>query len=87
MHGNRRRGGGKDVSDRWQSRSNKWRLLQEGDTGPVLSAVLICRVGVELPEIEVVFRDVSVVAQAFVAKRALPSIANHFMNMAEVTPV
>lgn len=44
-----------------------------------------CRVGVQLPEVEVVFKDVSVSAEAFVANRALPSIPNYFLDLAEVS--
>ena len=43
-----------------------------------------CRVGLELPEIEVSFKDLNVSAKAFVAGRALPSIANYFLNLGEV---
>ena len=44
----------------------------------------MCRVGLELPEIEVTFKDINVSAKAFVAGRALPSIANYFLNLGEV---
>lgn len=42
------------------------------------------RVGVSLPEVEVVFRNVTVGAEAHVANRALPSIPNYFLDLAEV---
>ena len=45
---------------------------------------MTCRAGVTLPEVELVFKDLSVSAEAFVATRALPSLPNYFQDMAEV---
>ncbi len=44
-----------------------------------------CRVGIELPSVEVRFRDLTVEAQAEAAGRELPSIFNSYRNSVEVT--
>ena len=43
------------------------------------------RAQVVLPEVDVTFSNVKVSAKAAVASRALPSIPNFFLNMAEVS--
>jgi hypothetical protein len=43
-----------------------------------------CRVGLELPTIEVRFKDINVEAQVYVGSRALPTLLNFFVNVIEV---
>ena len=43
-----------------------------------------CRVGIQLPEVEIRFKDISVHAKATAANRVLPSIMNSYINFFEV---
>ena len=43
-----------------------------------------CRVGIDLPTIEVRFEHLSVDAEAYVGSKALPTIFNFFVNMLQV---
>ena len=45
-----------------------------------------CRVGIQLPSVEVRFQDLTVEAQAEAAGRELPSIFNSYRNWVEVSP-
>ncbi len=45
-----------------------------------------CRVGIQLPSVEVRFQDLTVEAQAEAAGRELPSIFNSYRNWVEVIP-
>ena len=45
----------------------------------------ICRVGIQLPSVEVRFQDLTVEAQAEAAGRELPSIFNSYRNWVEVS--
>ena len=42
------------------------------------------RVGIQLPAVEVRFKDLTVTANVSVGKRALPSLLNAYMGTAEV---
>ncbi len=46
-----------------------------------------CRVGIELPSVEVRFEDLEVTALAYAAGRQLPSIFNAYRNWFEVSLV
>ena len=43
-----------------------------------------CRVGIDLPTVEVRFENVKIEAEAYVGSRALPTFLNFFINIAEV---
>jgi hypothetical protein len=43
-----------------------------------------CRVGIELPTIEVRYENLNVEAEAYVGSRGLPTILNTYANVLEV---
>lgn len=45
----------------------------------------VCRVGLDIPTIEVRFEHLNVEAEAHVGRRALPTILNFSINLFEVT--
>lgn len=45
-----------------------------------------CRVGIDIPKIEVRFEHLSVEGDVYVGSRALPTLFNATMNTIEVTP-
>lgn len=44
-----------------------------------------CRVGIELPQIEVRYEHLSVEAEVYVGARALPTLLNSAINVVEVS--
>lgn len=49
-----------------------------------MHAWLACRVGIELPQIEVRYEHLSVEADVYVGARALPTLLNSAINVVEV---
>jgi hypothetical protein len=47
----------------------------------VICWVLLCRVGIELPTIEVRYENLEIDADCFVGGRALPTLSNSFLNI------
>ncbi len=50
----------------------------------VICWVLLCRVGIELPTIEVRYENLDIDADCFVGGRALPTLSNSFLNIVGV---
>lgn len=59
-------------------------LLWNIDFEDLIEISCSCRVGLELPTIEVRFEDINVEAQVYVGSRALPTLLNFFVNVLEV---
>jgi hypothetical protein len=47
----------------------------------VICWVLLCRVGIELPTVEVRYENLEIDADCFVGGRALPTLSNAFLNI------
>jgi hypothetical protein len=50
----------------------------------ILFLLSFCRVGIDIPTIEVRYENLSIVAEAHVGNRGLPTILNSTMNTLEV---
>lgn len=49
-----------------------------------VSCSIWCRVGIDLPKIEVRYQNLNVEAEAYVGSRGLPTILNTYANVLEV---
>ena len=86
-----------DRSVRLSAATSCYKLLQAGrkrlfikttckplEIAEALTSSVTCRVGMEIPSVEVRFENLTVESSVFVGSRALPSVLNAYRNFVEV---